>query len=600
MRKLKEYFKNLFFNLAVSLKRFPVTLVALAVITVLNCWLIEDSALSDRRLLMRLIYAGIFTVFVSVFLQFLCERSQSACKRRALLTAASIVAGVSYFFLMTSENINGAAMTIRLFVICFALFAAYLYIPSSKTAEDFNNVALVHFKAAFTAALYGIILYLGCLAIYFAIDLLLVELNSNLPLHLAAIVFIFFSPLVYLSLLPHFNSEDETDIARYREYSNYPHVLDILISYIAIPLIGIYTAVVAAYFVKILVTAEWPIGQIGPMILIYSMAGWFIYVLCGKLTNRFALLYRKYFPFAEIALVCLQLVSVAIRLNAYGITESRYYVSLFGIFSIVCALYLIISKNKKSGMIALLAACFALFSIIPPVDAFSVSRMSQMARIEDILVRNGMLLNDQIIPNADIKADDKREITSIIYYMADMGHLSSVSWMPQEFSDDDIYSEFDTVFGFYPYYGGYEGEEIQYVNAYLDVATPLTIAGYDALIKFTFSGDIEAPYTQAPFFEINGITYTLNQIPSEKKEVILSVSDNNGTAVMEIPLMHLVEQIPQSGEGKNSLPQEKMMLDMQNSLMNVRVIIENINFEISADGTYQHINGNAYVLIAKP
>lgn len=219
----------------------------------------------------------------------------------------------------------------------------------------------------------------------------------------------FFFPIYYLSLLPHFNSGMEEDAAKRESASSYPRFLEILVSYIAVPLITVFTAVLAAYLLKIIVTLKWPVGELGPMILGYSSVGLLLHVLCGRLTNRFAVLYRRFFPIALIPLVAFQLYSVFIRINAYGITESRYYLMLFGIYSIVCAMYLIATKNLQPGAIAILAACFAVLSVLTPVDAFTVSRTSQTARLEAIFARNGMLAQGKVVPGRNVPVGDKME-----------------------------------------------------------------------------------------------------------------------------------------------------------------------------------------------
>jgi uncharacterized protein DUF4153 len=206
------------------------------------------------------------------------------------------------------------------------------------------------------------------------------------------------------------------------------------------------------------------------MVLAYSAIGYFIYILGANLENKFSILYRKFFPIILIPLVAMQLVSSYIRVDAYGITESRYYVILFGVFSIVCSLNLIIRKNKNSNSIVLLAAIFALLSIIPPVDAFTVSKNSQEGRLEEFLIKNNMLVNNEIIPKLNVSYEDKNEITSISDYLARMGYLRDIEWFPKKYiSDSGYYSNFEVIYGFSPVYGNYyPGEMSQYTYARLD------------------------------------------------------------------------------------------------------------------------------------
>jgi hypothetical protein len=158
--------------------------------------------------------------------------------------------------------------------------------------------------------------------------------------------------LLSVAVATRFNSKAKSDQAYAREASSYPRFLEILVSYIAIPLVAAYTLVLLAYFVKIAITKTWPSGQLGPMILAYSIAGLVIYVLASGLNNRVAVFYQRVFPKVLIPIVVMQLVSVYIRLQAYGITESRYYVALFGIFSIVIGMVLSFRPVKRNSLIA--------------------------------------------------------------------------------------------------------------------------------------------------------------------------------------------------------------------------------------------------------
>lgn len=598
MTRIIKFLKKITTNLKTTVERFPVVIVLLACITVIVSLLIEDTYPTSHQLLNRMVFAGIFGVFFGTAAQFISERYEKVSRYKWILRAVTLLAVVLYFYWMTSPEKMDGYMFIRLFVCCFALLALYLFLPSTKDAADFNKTSLVHFKSAFTALLYGVVLFLGLLAIYYAIDLLLVNLDDDIPGHIASAVFIFFTPLYYLSLLPYFTAKDEPERMRIEAAASYPRFLDILVSYIAIPLITAFTAVLVAYFVKIVITLKWPVGQIGPMVLSYSAAGLFIYILGGSLKNRFADLFRRLYPIALIPLVCLQLVSVYIRLQAYGVTESRYYVALFGIFSITCALYLLLSKRKKPGMIALLAACFAIFSILPPVDAFTISRVSQTVRVETILVNNGMLNDNILTPKADISNKDKQEITSIINYMTQMGHVNKLSWLPQEYRDDTkIYNGFVQLFGFEAYYAGsIPGEMPNFINASIDFGAPLDIAGYETLFRINIYSDVVVE-EQATDFIVGGKNYQLIQKSIDNGEINLSVLDQSGQTVLDISTKEFIDSIAQkSSEQIYQFPPKDMTLDVQGESLRIRLIFDNLNAELSDSGELSQIKGSAYVL----
>jgi len=605
MNRITRFFSKTAAALKVTASRFPVVLLFLAGIAVILSILIENNFAENEDLLTRLIFAGVFGVFFGTAAQFACERFDSLRRYQWIWRLLSIALAVAYFFLMTSAGQNNGAMAIRLFVSCFALFALYLYLPSTKGAADFVNVALTHFKSAFVALLYGVILFLGLLAIYYAVDLLLINLDNNIPAHLAAYVFVFFSPVYFLSLLPNFNAIDQAAREKRDAAATYPRFLAILLSYIAIPLVFAFSAVLAAYFIKILVTQNWPVGQIGPMVLVYSAVGLFLYILSGHLTDRFALFYHKLFPILLIPFVGLQLVSVYIRLNAYGVTESRYYVTLFGIFSIVCALYLILSKSKKQSMIALLAACFAIFSIVPPVDAFHISRASQTARVEQILERNGMLQENTLTPNANIPDEDKREITSIINYMQGMGHLRGITWLPEEYREDGrLYEGFETIFGFMPYYGyTTPGETSTFVNIWMDFNSPVDVTGFTSLSKISFYSTVAKETAMATFI-VDGNEYSIKQMPADNANastILLAVFDADGKLVLDIPMDSFLKEVAKKSGGlKYQVPPEDVTLDVKNDTIRLRLILENLNMEMTTEGEITQVDGSAFILAAAP
>ncbi|MDD3364959.1 MAG: DUF4153 domain-containing protein, partial [Syntrophomonas sp.] len=342
-----------------AVARFPMTVICLICTSMLLCYMI--SLHKDPELIIqKLMFTFLLGSFLGVASQFTCERFERLLKMRVVVYGVSVLITVGYYLIILPAPSISFEVVTRTLVAVFAMFCAFLWVPSYQSESDFNGIALTHFKSAFTSVLYSGVLSAGCASIIAAIDILLFKVNSDSYGYMMTIIWVLFATLYYLSLLPRYNSDDESE----REYAQltaqYPRFLEILISYIAIPLVATYTLVLAAYFIKILVTFKWPSGQLGVMVLAYSAAGLTIYVLASLLENRFAKLYRLIFPKVLIPVVIMQLISVAIRLNAYGITESRYYVTLFGVFSLVCGIVLSFKPVSKNGIIALLAAGFAI------------------------------------------------------------------------------------------------------------------------------------------------------------------------------------------------------------------------------------------------
>lgn len=599
MSKIKNFLNTASANLKTTAVRFPAVLIFLLALTVTVFITIENNYSFDEDLLGRLVFTEIFGALLATAVRFMLERYKNLSKYTLLLHVSTFALSAAYFYFMTDDHMSQSA-AVHLTVISFALFAAYLYLPSAKNEIDFGNVALSHFKAAFTALLYGVVLFLGFVAIFGAIDLLLYNLDSKIYAHTANIVYTFFTPLYYLSLLPKFNSNDEDDINKKEASYSYPRVLDILVSNILIPLISIFSAVLIIYFLKILITGVWPVGQVGPMVLAYSAAGYFIYILSSRLENRFSVLFRKIFPIVLLPLVAMQFVSSYIRVEAYGITESRYYVILFGIFSVVCSLMLIFGKKKNPNSIVLLSAIFAVLSIIPPVDAFTVSKNSQEARLEEILIRNGMLNNNEIVPNEDISNEDKYEITNISDYLARMGYLRDIEWFPEQYiSDSGYYRDFEKIYGFGPYYDSYSPDGApRYVYVSLDDSREIDVTGYDRFIKLSISSSI-GKTTEEGTFNIGGEKYTIKQKTDDAGYISLAILNESGNELIEIPMKDFTDGLfENASEPKSLMSPEELTIDAQNENIKVRIIADSLNAD-KTEGSI-HINGSLFLLASIP
>ena len=594
MSRIRNFISSMVYNLKTTVIRFPLTIVFLASLSTVMFLIIEDYSSLDIDLLSRYMFAGIFGALLATAVRFMLERFEGL-KNSFLFYGLTILLTAGYYYFLTNDEFSNK-MFIHLLVISFALFAAYLFLPSSKNAVNFGNVALAHFKASFTSLLYGIVLYIGIAAIIGAIDILLYDIDYKSYAHAANIIFIFFTPLYYLSLLPKFNSTDKNDDAKKEISFIYPKFLDILVSYITIPLITAFTAVLIIYFIKILASGVWPVGQVGPMVLGYSAAGYFIYILSSNLNNKFSVLYRKLFPLVLIPLVVMQMVSSYIRIDAYGITESRYYVVLFGIFSIVCAFVLIFTKKKNSNTIVLLSAIFALISIIPPVDAFTVSKNSQERRLTEILNRNNMIVDGEIVKRADISTDDMYEITNISNYMQGMGYLDDMDWFPDKYADN-YYGNFRNIYGFEQYYDtGYPGrEETLYLNAMLNENEKINIENYDMFFK-TYIHNKREPDAELGEFTLKGKNYAIKQIFDEKGYITITVSDDSNTLI-EIPMKEFIDGLfEKANEPKGLMDQETLTIETQNDELKVKLLINDINVDKS-DPEDIYIYANIYVFV---
>ena len=596
MRRLKEMLMNSMKGISQAGFRFPVTVISLLAAASIIFRLIAIDG-TPSLMLQKLIFTFVVGAVLGMASQFAIERFQKLSGKRILVYGAALLLIVGYFLILLPAPEISAEITVRSLVAVFALVCMVLWIPSYKAEVDFNLVALIHFKSFFTSLLYSGVLSAGIAAIIGTVDALLFEVNSDTYAYTMTVIWVIFAPVYYLSLLPKFNSESEADQSMTERASSYPKFLDILISNIAIPLISAYTLVLIAYFLKILFTFTWPSGQVGPMVLVYSIAGLLIFILSSLLENRFALLYRRIFPKILIPIVIMQLISVGIRLNTYGVTESRYYVAIFGVFSIIVAVLLSFNPVSKNGRIALLAAVFAIVSIIPPVDAFTVSRLSQINRIESILENEGMLSDSKIIKKEDASEYTRVETTNILYYLERSSSLEYIDWLPEDFT---IYRDFKPTFGFEPTYPTYPNGEQRYFNASLDAQKPLPVSGYDVVLNVFVGSYMKDKEMVDRDFELEGKTYRLKVNKVSGQEVRVSILDSSGIELVGTGLHEFVQGLAgETSVTKEALPPEEMSFDVMKDGYKLKIIFQNINYTIGNNAD-SDINYSFYVLFAAP
>lgn len=595
MKRLAEAIKAIFQGLLKAVSRFPLTVLCLLGAAILVCYMISLHK-EPELIIQKLMFTFLLGAFLGVAAQFSCERFKRIAKMRLFVYGAAALITLGYYLIIASAPNISFEVEIRTFVAVFAMFCVFLWVPSYRESYDFNRITLIHFKSAFTAVLYSAVLSAGCASIIAAVDILLFKVNPDTYGYTMSIIWILFAPLYYLSLLPRFNSEDESELELARHAGEYPRILEILISYIAIPLVAAYSLVLAAYFIKILVTFKWPSGQLGGMVLAYSAAGLLIYILASLLNNRFAVLYQRIFPKVLIPVVIMQLISVGIRLNAYGITESRYYVTLFGIASIVCAILLSFKPVTKNGLIVLLVAGFAIISVIPPVDAFTVSRVSQINRLEEMLQAEKILADGKITPRAEASMNLRQESTSILNYLERRHYLKNIKWLPADFNaNEDMLS----VFGFEPAYPNF-GRDDNFFFAGLDMNQVVNINDYDVMVLVhSYRGMVKDEMPE-DHFTIRGTQYQIGLERLSPQELRVSIKDDKGTELVGTGLNKFVKSLRKtSNSPKEALDPEEMTFDIENNGYKLRIMFQEVNV-IYGGGADAGVDYNFYLLFGAP
>jgi len=585
----RERFKKRVGDFTGSMVRYPLTTAFLVAASVFVAWEINTDG-DYRKYLLTCAVGAV----LGATLQALYERFGKRLSARFVLMGCGILLSGGYYLIIKSSPQPDMEINIRTAVALFALLIAYIWVPVIRSRITFNESFMAVFKSIFHALLYAGVIFAGLSLIITAIDQLISPVNQKAYAHVANIVFVLFLPLFFLSLIQVYpgqrdkredgDSRDKHEVIA--KAVGCPKFLEVLISYIIIPLAAIFTVILLIYIVLNISGEFWTNNLLEPMLVSYAIAVILICILASNLTNKFALWFRRIFPKVLIPIVLFQIAASILNMQNTGMTHVRYYVILFGIFAACAGVVLSFLPVRKNGIIAALLIIFAAVSIIPPVDAFTVSRKSQVHVLETVLAANGMLTDNVISPNSSVADADKKKIISSVEYLSMMGYLKKVPWLPSDFN---VYEDFYETFGFHEY----DVPEItgRYINIFIDRTMPLGVTGYDFLVHTNVQLQPEET-NKICTLQNNGNSYNLLRQKAEQWYDIV-LTDENGQEMLRFDVGQMFDRYVNYPENKHTVSLDEAKFTEENNKARATLIIQEANLDTRLNDFY----ADCYILV---
>lgn len=564
-----------------AINRFFFTVIFLIALMITNAISIQNIN-NDYSSLQFTFLIG---VVLSAVVQVIYERFLKMFYLRFILLGCSAIIVIGYYFIVGSDKLSYVA-TARSLVGIFALIIAFILIPIIKEKYTFNDSFLATFKSLFISLFFTTILFIGVSLIISAINVLLFQLDYESYAHSANIIYVLIAPVYFLSLIPVYQFKSEKEEQHLLKMITCPKFLEILISYIIIPLSVVFTLILVIYIFMNIGNEFWSNNLLEPMLVTYSIVVIFVFILSGTLINKTVELFRKIFPKILVIIVLLQTISSVIKIGDNGITFSRYNVILYGIFAICAGLIFSFMSLKKTWIVAFLLIILSFISITPPVDAITVSTRNQIGMLKDVLEKNNMLIDNTIIPNKEISNNDKYIITQTVSYIDLIGYEDKIAWLDDDFV---IYNDFYQTFGFSEYYEGQDSEyEQEYFDLFLEENTVIDIKDYDNLVRTSISiekGAVENKVIANIDYNDKSyklITTTLNNIS------ILKLSDENDNLIIESDLKELFSTIDTNKTGKIQMPLEDATFIVENGDASLKIVIQSISINKSSEEAFYY------------
>ena len=590
MKKIKENVKKLLLHFKSGVERFPITIILAFLHFITGIYIAEvRSFQSDEFVEVNLLLFG--SIFITAMCEMLYEKyfyKQNRWLVRGIYSTITFVISIIFFveYLRTNDYYN-----IYYFTLIPISIVLFLLIPILKKKENKEKYLQSVFSNFVITGIFAAVLWIGVEIILTTVNYLFFNSGDSLFFRLTMYSFWFITEVFGVSLFLSLLKKPDDNIENYE----FPFIFNLLIKFVIIPLITIYTGVLYIYMARVIISMHLPKGLISHLVLWYTVFSVFVIILITPFTqkDKFFENFKKYFPYFSIPLIFASLFAVFQRTYQYGITENRYYV-LISIFWLFFCMILYIRKMNITGIFISLIVCLVI-SVYSPLSAKNVSNFSQSQRLKRMLVKYGALKGGKISKiTQKLTNSQGSQIHTTIQYISDNSTIAKLNFKNEK---GEVYSTLgdlekgldvkESWKDYSIYYSEDEDREkddehkvITYKIKNSENAEIISdIAGYDNFISYK---------------NVYNEDSTNQENESEKYKIILknkiiTINSKNGTELAKINYEDAVKQIasklrtsklPVTSDTVYEVPQKDLEYIGKIGKINYKISLRSINEEI--------------------
>ena len=582
-----------------SAGRFPLVLLSAAIAAAAGVLLPESSL--DDDMLTGFLYVATLGIPLFLAIDLVAERRGTSDRARwiARLAAITLLVAVYIGRLSWSEPVE-LLRYVQLSVAFHLLVAVspYLGVREWNGFWQYNRTILLRFLMA---AVFSVVLYVGLAIALLAVDNLLgVDVQAETYFRLWCVIAFLFNTWFFISGIP-------DDLEALDRRTDYPPALKVLGQYILSPLVTVYLLIITAYLVRILVTRVWPSGWIGYLVSSVAAAGilslLLLYPIEEREENRWVRSYARWFYFGLIPANAMLLLAIWKRIQQYAVTEPRYFLVILSLWLAGISLFYAFSRSRNIKVIPATLAILAVVTFAGPWSAYAVSRRSQTARLENLLERNGMLVEGGVRTTpSEVSFDDRSDISAALRYLAENHGTASIeSWFPE-----GRLAEVDTIAaGTEPTERRHADERAALITAELGLdyvgswtpgegggfnfsvewdGPPLRISGYDSVVRdrSTLGDTVRVEGSPIAF--------------AYDEEGLAVVTLRDGEEVLSLSLTQLIERVldyARSRPPNTRIPAE--LLTVEGEIEDLRIAVSVTSIHGVVDGPADPVDGEVSV-----
>lgn len=420
------------------------------------------------------------------------------------------ITAISSFFLINA-NYESLYMIMAYVGIVIALICFIFFTLMREENRDMVFPKLIS-SMVFTGAVCSVISS-GLSICIGAFQLLIFSFDDVYKMYFTVLSFVWV--VGYVNIFLSFIPKREANIPQSK-------IFRIFVLFAGLPLYILLIAILLIYLAKIVITLNMPVGEINWFASFASLFFIFFLLSVKQYGEKLPRLFVKFGGYFLLPVLIMQAIAVFERINAYGLTTPRTVSLVLIVISILFIGGSIISP-KHLNIIALLSGIIVLIVTVTPFNVIDMPISSQTSILENVLVKNNMLENGKVIPNANISDEDAKIISSSYRYLK-----YDAKKVPEFIPNSE--KEFKEIFGVKDMY--YSKNEHQYTYCNFRTKKSVDIKEYSTMI--------DTDYYQGDIWEIEheGKYYSVNL-----KELAKEIYDQYGVSKNDMDIYEVDENI---------------------------------------------------------
>jgi len=478
-KTLKDRIQNALAALWSAVKAHPVEIFILVYSCTAVCLLIAfDEVGSESSWWFRPVYIAPFTVVAAYTLQ--AFRDRGVIYRMIYLIPLLLT-----FAACAMRFLPDCLESPSYFIALFIALPLWMCLRHGKS----DNLPFVQRNVRMVCSLAGALLVAGILYVLYGLIVFSVKTLFDITdsswngWYLQAVVWLF------LGLAPtlFFAFEDKNSELYIRRFGT------VLLNWVLTPALLIYMAVLYVYAAKILFTWNLPKGGVSIMVGVFVgvvMLAKMLQLLVDKHPFRW---FYDHFSLFALPLLVLFWTAVGRRLSDHGLTESRYYLVLCGVFMTLFVVLFLFSNKKGYFMLAAAAFVVVVAMVcIPPLSGERVAQRAQIHRVRSYARQLGRLNEDGTLrlaepdPADTLDIEKHRKLYQSLEYVSDHNSTLMSQELGIEYKSDYLTTLSEETRQYASAYiaeeVSEEGENIhtqlRTVYLYNHLDTPLEVEGY--------------------------------------------------------------------------------------------------------------------------